>query len=157
MYEESAISIFRRLPETKGQVKKYASLIKESVLAGDVDPLLFATHVNVLEQLFKALKDDALIKDVILEEAEKYGLKSFEHGNGNFRIQEVGVKYNFTTCMDSEWETLKSEQKQINDRLKEREAFLKTLKPGMEVFGTDGIQLEVPGKTSTTSVIITLK
>ena len=37
------------------------------------------------------------------------------------------------------------------------EAFLKTIKPEIEVYGSDGVQLNPPLKRSTTSVAIILK
>jgi len=154
---ESALSLFKQLPETKSEIKNYTRIIKEKVLDGEVNVLEFAARVSALEQLFKALKSDHLIKDVILEESEKYGSKSFEQGNAKFQIKEVGVKFDFTTCMDVEWESLDSELKRISELKKEREAFLKTIKPGMEIFGSDGVQLMPPVKTSTTQVVILLK
>ena len=157
MYTESAISIFRKLPETKEQVAKYSSLIRESVLNGEVNPLVFAAQISALEKLFSGLKSDHLIKDVILEEAEKHGQKSFESGNAKFQIKEVGTTYDFENCEDMEWELLKSEQKTITSRLKEREDFLKTIKPDIEVYGSDGVQLKPVVKKSTTQVVVILK
>ena len=124
---------------------------------GEVDQLEFASQITALEQLFKALKADHLIKDVILEEAEKYGSKSFEHGNSKFQIKEVGTKFDFTSCLDTEWEELDATIKRYSEKKKEREAFLKTIKPDMEVYGSDGIQLMPVVKTSTTQVVIILK
>jgi hypothetical protein len=154
---ESAISIFRKLPETKEQVGNYVRLIKESVLNGEVEPLQFAANVSALEQLFKALKSDVLIKDVILEEAEKYGAKSFEHGNAKFQIKEVGVKYDFTECNDSELFDIDNELRVLTAKKKARETLLKAISPEDEVYGSDGVQLAPPLKTSTTQVTITLK
>ncbi len=154
---ESAISIFRKLPETKEQIKKYTALVKDAVLNGEVNPLEFATQVSALEQLFKALKADHLIKDVILEEAEKYGAKSFEHGNAKFQIKEVGVKYDFKNCNDNQFNSLDALAKVAIEKRKEREAFLKTVPTDTEIYDEDGIQLFPPVKTSTTSVAIILK
>jgi len=153
----NAISIFRQLPETKEQVKKYASLIRESVLNGEVDTLTFAEQVVALEQLFKTLKSDHLIKDAILEEAEKYNQKSFERENAKFQIKEVGVKYDFSGCNDFELETINDALAELTAKKKARELFLKSIVPGSEVYGEDGLQLNPPVKTSTTQVVITLK
>ncbi|MBT3206921.1 MAG: hypothetical protein HN704_18355 [Bacteroidetes bacterium] len=154
---ESAISIFKKLPETKSQVKQYAILMRIPVLNGEVEPLRFAARISALEQLLKALKSDHLIKDVILQEAEKYGSKSFEHGNAKFQIKEVGVKYDYTNCMDVDWEQLDSNVKFETDKKKQREIFLKSITPEMEVYGRDGTQLKPVVKTSTTQVTVILK
>lgn len=153
---ESAISIFRKLPETKSQIKKYSQLIRESVLNGEVDPLDFAAQVSALEQLFKNLKADHLIKDVVLQEAEKYG-KSFEKGNAKFQIKEMGVRFDYSNCEDVEWETICSEVNKWTEKKKSRENFLRGIEPNAEVYGSDGTQLKPPVKTSTTSVAVILK
>lgn len=156
MHEESAISIWRKLPETKAQVEQYAGLIRQSVLDGEVDPLLFAAQVSAMEKLFTTLKSDILIKDVILEEAEKYG-KSFEKGNAKFCIKEVGVTYDYTDCQDEEWEQLDSSLKMISERKKKREEFLKAISPDAEIYGANGIQIIPPAKRSSTQVTVILK
>ncbi len=154
---ESAISIFSKLPETKEQVSSYAKLLRESVLNGEVEPLKFMAQVSAFELMLKQLKNDHLIKDCALEEAEKHGAKSFELGNAKYQIKEVGTKYDFTGCQDTEWETYQSNESDAKLKRTEREKLLKSLTPNMELFNSDGVQLELPKKTSTTQVVIILK
>ena len=154
--EESAISLFRKLPETKSQVSEYKNLIRSSVEEGEVNPLVFLKQVTALEQLTKELKGDVVIKDIILEEAERYNKKSFDDFGANFQIKEVGTKYDFSVCNDAVWEELEQKSKAIAEAKRERENFLKTIRNGNEVFGADGVQLEAPQKSSTTQVVITL-
>ena len=154
--EESAISLFRKLPETKSQVSEYKNLIRSSVEEGEVNPLVFLKQVTALEQLTKELKGDVVIKDIILEEAERYNKKSFDDFGANFQIKEVGTKYDFSVCNDAVWEELEQKSKAIAEAKRERENFLKTIRNGNEVFGADGVQLEAPRKSSTTQVVITL-
>lgn len=154
---ESAISIFRKLPETKEQVENYTRLIRESVLNGEVEPLTFAAQISALEKLFTALKSDILIKDVILQEAEKYGTKQFEKGNAKYQVREVGVTYDFAGCGDVEWEQIDSSIKVLQERKKERETFLKSITGEMTIFGEDGAQIMPAIKRSSTQVVITLK
>ena len=154
--EESAISLFRKLPETKSQVSEYKNLIRSSVEKGEVNPLVFLKQVTALEQLTKELKGDVVIKDIILEEAERYNKKSFDDFGANFQIKEVGTKYDFSVCNDAVWEELEQKSKAIAEAKRERENFLKTIRNGNEVFGADGVQLEAPRKSSTTQVVITL-
>lgn len=154
--EESAISIFRKLPETKGQITSYKNLIKQSVVDGEVDPLIFLKQVTALEQLVKQLKQDDIIKDVILEEAEKYGQKTFVHSDAKFTIREVGSRYNFERCDDSQWNDLNDEMQKLKEKVSARENFLKSITPEMEVYGADGVKISPPVKTSSTQVVVTL-
>lgn len=156
MNEESAISIFRKLPETKEQITSYSRLIRQSVLDGDVDPLLFASQLSALELMIKTLKDDILVKDVILEAAEKYGQKSFTANNATYQIKEVGTSYDFTVCLDVDWELAQCEEQTAKDKRQAREAILKSLTPTSEIYSSEGIQLQMPKKTSKTQVVITL-
>ncbi len=155
--EESAISLLRKMPETKEEIKNYVRIVKDSVLNGEVEPLQFAANVSALEQLFKALKADILIKDVILEEAEKYGSKSFDKGNAKYQIKEVGVKYDFSGCNDSELDQITSDLKELTNEKKKRETLLKAIDPDKEFYDGDGVQLFAPIKSSTTQVAIILK
>lgn len=154
--EESAISIFRKLPETKGQITSYKNLVKQSVVNGEVDPLVFLKQCAVVEQLIKELKQDDIIKDVALEEAEKFGQKSFIHSNAKFTIREVGSRYNFQRCDDSQWNELNDEMQKLKEKISARESFLKSITPEMEVYGSDGVRIAPPVKSSSTQVVITL-
>lgn len=151
------LAIFSKLPETKLQVEKKAAEIKAAVLNGEVEPLLFAAHISAMEKLFTTLKSDILIKDCILQEAEKYNQKTFEKGNATFSIKEVGVSYDFTNCNDSEIEMINSQIYELNEKKKSRETFLKGITIDTEVYGCDGIKLLPPIKRSTTQVTVTLK
>lgn len=153
--EESAISIFRKLPETKSQVKQYGSLIRGAVLDGEVDPLLFATQIAALKKLIEDIESDILVKDVILQEAEKYG-KSFVRNNAKFQIKENGVRFDFARCGDIEWDDISQKINTLTEQRKKRESFLKAITPGTEVFGSDGVQIMPPVKSSSTGVTITL-
>jgi hypothetical protein len=154
--EESALSIFRKLPETKKEVSSYKNLIRESVENRDVEPLLFLKQVTALEQLVKSLKQDDLIKDVILEEAEKYSAKTFEYIGAKFQIKEVGTRWDFSGCDDTEWEKLDTTIKDLTQKKKERESFLKTLNSSAEIYDEGGVQIKPPSKSSSTQVVITL-
>lgn len=151
------LAIFSKLPETKSQVEKTAAEIKDAVLNGEVEPLLFAAQVSAMEKLFTTLKSDILIKDCILAEAEKYNQKTFEKGNATFSIKEVGVTYDFTNCNDSEIEVINKQITELTEKKKARETFLKGITINTEVYGSDGVQLLPPIKRSTTQVTVTLK
>ncbi len=153
---ESAISLFRKLPETKSEVSKYSSLIRESVLNGEVEPLTFYAQLSALEQLFKSLKSDHLVKDLVLEEAQKYGFKSFDKGNAKFQVKEVGVKYDFSECNDLQLDGINQKISELTELKKEREAFLKSIPGGEEVYDQEGNQLFAPVKKSTTQVVVIL-
>jgi len=155
---KSEVRLFKQLPETNDQEKKYISVIRNAVMDGEVDdPLKFYARVARLERLFKKLKDDYQIKDVVLDEAQFYGEKVFDHGEAQFQVKEVGVRFDFDNCEDSEYTQIKEDMAVLNAKKKEREKFLKSITPEMEVFGSDGLQLKPAVKSSTTQVVVKLK
>ncbi len=155
--EESAVSILRKLPENKSQADRFVRLIREGIENGETDPLLAYKNIAMLEHVFKKLKSDLIIKDVVLEEAEKFNQKTFEYQGAKYTIKEAGVTYRFNHCNDTEWERLDEQIKSLTEKRKERETFLKTIKPEMEVYNEEGVMIQAPIKQSSTIVAITLK
>lgn len=153
------LTVFKKIPfpQTKIEIDETKRSIRKLIEEGEVDPLKFIKQVSALEKLIKELKQDAIIKDVILQEAEKYGTKSFELDNAQFQIKEVGSRWNFNHCNDYVWEELDMEVEKATNKRKAREDFLKTLKPDMELYGDDGVRLNPPVKSSTTQVVVILK
>ena len=151
------IQIIRKLPETKDDIAVQFAVIKEKVMNNEVDVLDFSAQISALESLFSMLKDDKTIKSKILSESEKYGSKSFTKGNAMFTIKEVGTKYDYSVCSDSEYDDLTIKITELTEKRKKREAFLKAITPETEIYGSDGIRITPPAKSSTTTVQITLK
>ena len=97
---------------------------------------------------------------MLLSQAAKHG-KNFDLHNANFRIQEVGTKYDFAHCNDSVINDLYTEMADLKAKIKEREEFLKSLPPsGLDIVDSatgELVTLLKPIKTSTTSIAVTLK
>lgn len=157
MTEESAVSILRKMPETKAEGDNFVRLVRQAIEDGEVDPLLVYKNIGMLEMVFKKLKGDIIIRDIVLEAAEKFGAKSFEYQGAKYAIREVGVKYDYAGCGDQEWNDLDYTIRNLTERKKEREELLRAITPEMEVYGADGVKLEPAIKTSTTSIVLTLK
>lgn len=153
----NSLSVFET---TKAERKEIVENYISGLLDGHLDPIHIHLQVKHMEAFIKAITTDERYKDKVLSEAEKYG-KSFEQFNAAFQVKETGVKYDFTKCEDSEWEQLNSELEALKERIKEREAFLKTIPAkGIEVLDNETgtvSQIFPPFKTSTTTVSVTLK
>ena len=154
---DTTLKILSQFPETKFDIERTAMTIRNVVLEGDIDELKVWKQIMALDKLVSVIKADALIKDAVLEKAERYGQKNFDAHNASFRIQETGVKYDYLSCLDIEYEQICAEVEKWTAKKKEREEFLKTIRPDQTVFGADGVQLMPPVKTSTTSVVVTIK
>lgn len=159
--ELTTTSILSLFETTKEQRQSFALGIIDALQAGEVDPLKVHLQVKCMESIIKLLNENTIYKQSILEAAEKHGQKSFEYMNSKVEIRETGVKYDFEKCNDKEWEFLDSHSKAIDNDLKEREKFLKTVSAkGLEIvdkFTGELVTIYPPSKSSTTSVAITLK
>ena len=151
----SIMSAVNLLPSTKEQVTLFTQGIKDAIVSGDVNPLDVLVQLKMIEKTLEVLKD----KDVeaeIMREASKYHKDELAEYRGcKLEVKETGVSYDYSNCNDTEIETLYEAKKQLDDKIKKREAFLKTING--DVYGSDGVQLSKPTKKSTTKIVVTIK
>ena len=136
-----------------------ARQVVNDLAEGKADPVQTHYNIKCIEELVKNILNDGQYKAMVLNEAEKHG-KSFEFQNSKIEIKETAVRYDFTVCNDPEWLKLEAEILALKDKQKERELFLKTLKPeGIDIVDENGevYTMYPPAKSSTTSVSVTLK
>ena len=142
---------------TKAQRQDFAQSVINSLKEGFTDPLKVHLQVKCLEDIVKQLTTHPEYKDLTLEEASKHG-KSFELHNAKFEIKEAGVKYDYSNCGDPVYKALAEKLAELEKEIKDRQAFLKAVKPGTEILVEDEVViLYPPVKTSTTSITVNLK
>ena len=152
-----AISELKRLPETKAEINTYSKAAICEILDGEVDVLKAYKHMSAIQETFEAIKKDKNVKELAVTEALKHG-KSFDYYGCNYQVKETGVKYDYSECGDSCLDDLYDELARLKQQIKERENFLKSLKPEMEIAdAASGELLNAPSKTSTTTVVVTIK
>lgn len=150
MNTTSVLSLF---PETKASVKSFVERIKSEVLSGEKDPLEFSVIFKSLEEIVKELRSDKDIKETILDEAAKYGNKTFEAKGAKFTIRD-SARYDYSS--DEKWRELNAEVTKLKEKIKKREEMLKSLTD--EVADPETGEIIYPAvKYSTTSVSVTLK
>lgn len=155
---ESAMGALRIMPSTATEVAKFAHQIITSVRSGDANPLEVLVMLKALELLSKEVIEQ--IEENILTASEKYSEKKFEVFGALVERAENGTKYNYLGTGDIEYERLHSEAKIANERLKQREDFLKALKaPLTAVVEETGevYKINPPFKTSKSGVRVYLK
>jgi chromosome segregation ATPase len=149
----TTLSVINVMPSNKAEVKTFVQDAKERILSGNENTLKIAAQLKAMEEVIKELREDKDIREAVLNEYEKTG-KTFQMFNSEFQKKETGVKYDFSVCGDTEWEDLNKEIEPIKAKIKERETFLKVVKN--QISTTDGIIINPPVKTSTTTVTVTL-
>lgn len=151
------LSIFREMPETKNEVALFAEGLIQSIQWGDINPLELDGRLKAMEEMIEIVRKSQEMQENLLTEAYKYGEKSFDNGKFKHCIKEVGVKYDFSQCDDERLIDLKIKSENLNNEIKSRELFLKSIQPDVPCFDENGIRLFPPTKTSTTKVITILK
>jgi len=112
-----------------------------------------------VEFLIKEIKSSPAYIDYLREEVSKYGKLHTTSSGTKMELAEVGTKYDYQTCNDSELVKLNDQLLSIENAIKERQTFLKTLPiSGMDVImeGGEVCRLYPPIKTSTSSVKCTI-
>ena len=153
-------SVITLFPETKSQQKSFVEQLVENVLSGEINPLKAEIQMCNIEQVVKSYRKDERVKEVVLEEAEKYSKKTFDFENANVQIKEVGVKYNFDEVGFKKYNEICDEIRKLTEAKKLLESEMK-LKKEVWIY-TDpetGETYEVNpvAKSSTTQAVITIK
>ena len=146
------------IPTTKSEAVQFADRLIQSVMDGNMNAL--ELHVK-LTAMTKAIDDvKSRLRDVTLDEAAKYGSKSFEAYTAKIELAELGTKYNYEACCDPLWNEANQQVNQWAAKRKERESFLKTLKEttviASESTGGEQVTIHPCIKSSTTGIKITL-
>lgn len=145
---------------TKEQRSQLVREIMDEVLNGRINPLELHLRLKSAEEVIKQLTGMEPYKAILLDEAEKHG-KSFNYQTAKIDIREVGVKYDYSVCGDSELAALYDKQKSIDAQIKAFETYHKGLpSAGVQVVNPETGEVEThypPAKSSTTSVAVTLK
>jgi hypothetical protein len=152
--------ILSLLDTTKAERQSFVLDLVSRLEEGIADPIKVKLQVKKMEDLVKQIQDDPQFKDLVMDEAVKYG-KSFEMYNAKFEVRSLPAKMDYTSCNDAEHARLTASIEALKTQLKDREAFLKSLPAtGMETITEDGevVRLYPPVKgPSGETIAITLK
>lgn len=155
---ELAINQF---PTNKTEQSVMAARFAKSIENGEVSPLEAVAKMKSLQEVIALFLKDESVSNAVITEVEKYGKGETPSSNGaTFQVKEVGVKYDFSECGDIVWNRLKEQADKINEELKNREKYLKTIKQSKTEIDEESGEIYTilpPVKTSTTSYTITFK
>ena len=121
------IKLLRTLPSTKDGINALAKGIVGDIEENGTNTLDYYILLKTLSSLEKAVKDHKKFKEYLLEDAHKYVEKTFTHAGCKFTIQNR-PRYKYEVCKDEVWDELQREKQKLDEKIKEREAFLKALK-----------------------------
>ena len=116
--------------------------------------------ISKMENFVKELRSNKELIEMVRDEVSKYGSKGLVTASGvKIELAEVGVKYDYSQCNDYEYSCLLEQKLFLDEKLKERENFLKMLpKSGTSIITELGevIMVYPPSKSSTSSIKTTI-
>jgi hypothetical protein len=147
-------------PKSKQEISIQAENAVNNILENG-DPLNALDVITRVEEFIECIHKNPKFKEYALEELRKHEKGKAKLSTGTkIETAEVGVKYDYTQCGDSEWELLTTDRQSLDVKIKEREAFLKTVpSSGLTTIDTmtgDVVTIYPPSKSSTSSFKITL-
>jgi len=132
--------------------------LTKGVEDGLINPLELLTKIRATEKVLNGVL--ANIKDQIVTEALKYGKEPIIVNGVEMKVQEAGVKYDYSKCNHPEYNILVNQKNHISDKMRDIEAILKANKTSWEHVDTmtgETFTIYPPTKTSTTTVITKIK
>ena len=116
------VSTLALMPETKREQDIFVGKLVESVKQGAISPLKAEAIIANLEQVAKAYRANAEVKDMLLQAVQFKGGKC-EDFNAKFQVAEAGVVYDYENSKT--WRDLTIEIENLNEKRKTIESALK--------------------------------
>jgi hypothetical protein len=128
-------------------------------LENDGNPIKTMDTISKLELFIKEVKSNRNFIELVIDDVTKFGKFVTTDSGTKIELAEVGTKYDYTHTNDVILANLYKDEESINEKIKERESFLKSLPlKGVEIVDENGEvhHLFPPSKTSTSSVKTTI-
>lgn len=153
----NAYSVITLNPSTKVECADFAQRLIEEIESGTVNPLEAAVRINAISKTLEVVRK--AVNESILKEARTYGEKSFNAFSAEITLAPVKTDYNYDNCNDPVLKSLQSEVDELNQKVKERQQFLKNIPKSLNIATEDGEQVTVypPIKIQTDGIKISLK
>jgi hypothetical protein len=152
-----------KLPElttkiTKSDIKTISNNMVADIL-NNGHIIESADALNKMETLIKEIKSNPDWIDYLREQVAMNGASVITSSGTKLELAEVGIKYDFSKCGDEMLNDLLAEEQRIDELVKERQTFLKTIPvSGIDVVTISGelVRLYPPSRSSTSSIKTTI-
>lgn len=152
-----------KLPELSNQITKTQLKIIGNNMVADImnngNIIESADAISKMEMLIKEIKSNPDWIDYLREEVAKSGASVTTSSGTRIELAEVGVRYDYSVCQDTMLIELLAEQERIDELIKERQTFLKTIPvSGLDIVTTEGelARIYPPSRSSSSSIKTTI-
>jgi hypothetical protein len=140
----NALAELKNLPFTKMEQQDFVNQAVDEILAGNIDPLLADLKLKAMEETITSIRKDLRVKNVVIEEAEKWG-KTFPFHGAEITVSQKTTKD--YTGIDPVLDDLYKQQELLKATIKAREL---TVSAGVDPSTGETF---APPKTSTTQFL----
>jgi hypothetical protein len=151
------LSINNQWLPSKVAIDNLAKTIIKPVMDGNADVIKSIATIRAVQEALDKVSET--LKPLVVNELQKYSAKEKIISYGTeFTLKETGVKYDYSKCGDAVLLDLMKQVEELNTKIKERQAFLKSIKDVEFIVDTrtgELCEIHPPQKTSTTSYVIT--
>lgn len=152
------IQLFDKNTISKSQIQDISLSLIDKLDTGEIPALLLKAKFKALEDVGEKIKET--LRKACITEADKYGKEEILVYGATFKQGEFGQKFDFESTGDPVWLRLKEASEKATKALKDREAFLKTIKGHETIVDTETseiVTITEPVKSSTTVVQCSIK
>lgn len=122
------ITLFGEIPVTRTGQKELGDIMKKSLVEGETNPIEAVVKAKSLYEVLSLFLKDDDVKELVVNECSKYGKgETPSFAGAKVQVKETGVKWDYTDCGDPVYDSLVLQMEELKQRMKEREAYLKTI------------------------------
>jgi hypothetical protein len=156
----TALGVLKQFEISITGIGVFSDQLIQSVKEGEVNPLELKAMIKALEMILE--RTDKETKENQMRAADLFPGDSFEAYGVKFTKADVYTVYDFKHCNDPIWNQRAFILESAKEQLKEREAFLKTLKDPLTFVDETGDSGEIvtilpPNKKSTPGLKLSIK
>lgn len=154
----SAMEVLELMPFTRTELDVFTDQVIEAVKGGNANPLQVRAWKKFNELAFERIDKETQAEQ--LREADKYPGDKFEAFGCTMQKGDVRTEYDYLACGDPIYIRLQSILDSAKEQLKQREAFLKTIKSPMPIIDEstgEVVTINPPIKRSTPGLKISVK
>jgi hypothetical protein len=154
---ENTTSVMALMPSTKEQIKSFVHKTVTELKDGYSNPLAYYIQLKAVETTIKDLLANKEVREMVSTKAKKHGLTFELHGVKIEYSENISPKYDYTVCGDIEWDEMQVQLKELQEKIKLRETFLKAIPANATIMDENGVKLFPPTKTASEGIKVTLK
>lgn len=125
LHPNHPIGVLECFDTSKEKIQIFVNLVVDEIKEGRIDPLKIKAYCKSMEAVAEAI--DKNTRDEQIKEAQKFGDKPFMNFGCEMHYTATKTDYDYTSCTDVIYNRLIKLKKDLDERIKTRQEFLKNI------------------------------